>query len=261
MARAPGSQAISMPTVEQEQGVLSQEALLDLLQTPAPFSQQQLINLMQTPVLIPASSGHTHRRSSPNPPNASPLALFTPSLKYYAAPEVHRLIHIDDARQILIYCGGACVNNGPGYWSQRGGCGVIFGMLSDSHGNWLREDAIGFPLENDGNAHTSNRAELRSAIVGLSLRNWLGEGFERVVVGMDSQYVVEGLTEWIDFWIENNWRTFSGAPVANRDLWEALLATLRHLDQEGIHVKFWQISREVNMPAYICAIHAANVME
>jgi ribonuclease HI len=45
----------------------------------------------------------------------------------------------------------------------------------------------------------------------------------------DSQYVRQGITEWMPGWVRRNWKTAGGDAVKNRDLWERLqAATLRH---------------------------------
>ena len=45
----------------------------------------------------------------------------------------------------------------------------------------------------------------------------------------DSQYVRQGITEWLPGWIARGWRTASGGAVKNRDLWERLQrAAARH---------------------------------
>ena len=40
----------------------------------------------------------------------------------------------------------------------------------------------------------------------------------------DSQYVRQGITEWMANWVRRNWKTAGGDPVKNRDLWERLHA-------------------------------------
>ncbi|MBQ7609301.1 MAG: hypothetical protein IJU76_15240 [Desulfovibrionaceae bacterium] len=42
----------------------------------------------------------------------------------------------------------------------------------------------------------------------------------------DSQYVCKGINEWIDGWIGRGWRSSSGNPVKNKDLWLRLVALL-----------------------------------
>jgi ribonuclease HI len=65
---------------------------------------------------------------------------------------------------------------------------------------------------------TNNRMELQAAVEGLrALR-------ERCTVEVvtDSQYLRNGITEWIHGWKLNGWRTKSKSPVVNQDLWKEL---------------------------------------
>ncbi|KAJ3504719.1 hypothetical protein NMY22_g17833 [Coprinellus aureogranulatus] len=98
----------------------------------------------------------------------------------------------------------------------------------------------------DGITHTSNRAELRAVIVALSLRVWPGEGFDNIILATDSEYLVLGISERIHKWMQNGWKTSSGGPVKNRDLWEAILEKLRDLESQGCHIQFWLIPRAWN---------------
>ena len=45
---------------------------------------------------------------------------------------------------------------------------------------------------------------------------------------MPSQYVQQGITQWISRWLRNGWRTADKKPVKNVELWQ----TLYQLDQE-----------------------------
>jgi len=74
-------------------------------------------------------------------------------------------------------------------------------------------------------ATTNNRMELTAAAAGLeALRRPC-----RVVVHTDSQYVRDGVTRWHTGWVRRNWRTATGEPVKNTDLWRRLLdAAARH---------------------------------
>ena len=38
----------------------------------------------------------------------------------------------------------------------------------------------------------------------------------------DSEYVKNGITQWIAKWKRNGWKTATKQPVKNQDLWEAL---------------------------------------
>lgn len=70
---------------------------------------------------------------------------------------------------------------------------------------------------------TNNRMELRAVIAGLAA---LKEPCVVTVV-TDSQYVQRAMTRYLDRWISSGWRGSCGAPVANRDLWEALVEESR----------------------------------
>jgi len=65
---------------------------------------------------------------------------------------------------------------------------------------------------------TNNRMELTAVIEGLrALKQPC-----RVRILTDSQYVMKGVTEWMPRWKRRGWRTATGAPVLNRELWTAL---------------------------------------
>lgn len=65
---------------------------------------------------------------------------------------------------------------------------------------------------------TNNRMELMGAIEGLRAV----EGFDGyITVFSDSQYVINGISQWIKKWRKNNWRSKAG-PVKNQDLWKEL---------------------------------------
>ncbi|KAF8466762.1 ribonuclease H-like domain-containing protein, partial [Kalaharituber pfeilii] len=175
-------------------------------------------------------------RFLPYPPNAAPSDLFAVARNTCTVPG-YRFIRKNDQRQMLMFCDGACSNNGKA--QARGGCGVAL-TCKDAGGG------VDIPLEDNGTDQTSNRAELRAVILALGLRAWYGEGFQSVVIAMDSEYVILGITERIHRWIERGWKTAAGRPVANKDLWEVLLKRLRDLEEKGCHVQFWQIPREWN---------------
>ncbi len=67
---------------------------------------------------------------------------------------------------------------------------------------------------------TNNRMELMAAIIAL-------ETLKRpcqVDLTTDSQYLRQGITQWIHAWIKNNWRTADKQAVKNQDLWQRLYA-------------------------------------
>ena len=112
-------------------------------------------------------------------------------------------------KDIQIHTDGACLGNpGPGGW------GALL-----RYRQHVRELS-------GGEAHTTNnRMELMAAIMALET---LTEPC-LVVLHTDSQYVRQGITEWMPGWVRRQWKTAGGDAVKNRDLWERLhAATARH---------------------------------
>lgn len=179
-----------------------------------------------------------------------PFDIFKPTVNSCTLPGV-RWVYTDLLANysVLVFTDGSSPGNGqPG---ARGGCGVVYDFCDQS--------GVSFPLEKapDGSPPTSNRAELRAAIAALTIRYWPGEGFSRLVVGTDSEYVVKGVTEWTKKWKENGWRTASGGLVKNRDLWEILLKKVEGFESKGFIVQFFHLRREWNTLADACAKRGA----
>lgn len=172
------------------------------------------------------------RRYNPPVSGATPSDLFHDAINGGSVP-AYRIIRKDNKREMLMYIDGSCLGNGTP--DARAGYGV----------KWNKDYHLSRRLEGTG-PETSNRAELRAAIVALGLRIWNGEGFDKVVLACDSEYVVLGICERVGRWKQRGWTTEAGSPVMNKDLWEMLLAKLEVLDDRGVMVKFWQIPRELN---------------
>jgi ribonuclease HI len=66
---------------------------------------------------------------------------------------------------------------------------------------------------------TNNKMELQAAIDSLASL----DAENPIVLYTDSQYVIKGITEWIDGWVRKSWKNSQKKPVMNRDLWEKLL--------------------------------------
>lgn len=111
---------------------------------------------------------------------------------------------------VIIHTDGACKGNpGPGGW----------GAVLQAGGGHEKE------LWGGERTTTNNRMELMAAIQALET---LTEPCE-VVLHTDSQYVRQGITEWMPGWVRRGWKTAGGDPVKNRDLWERLhAAAQRH---------------------------------
>ena len=105
-------------------------------------------------------------------------------------------------QSVEMYTDGACKGNpGPGGW------GVL--LRYGQH----EKELFGGEAET-----TNNRMELTAVIRGL-------QGLKRaskVRVVTDSQYVKNGITQWIHNWKRNGWKTAAKKPVKNADLWQQL---------------------------------------
>jgi ribonuclease HI len=115
-------------------------------------------------------------------------------------------------RDVTLYVDGACRGN-PGVGAYAGI------LLCDGH-----EETLSGAVERT----TNNRMELTAAIEGLSK---LKEKC-RVRIFTDSQYLRNGMTEWIHNWLARGWRTAGKKGVLNRDLWEKLLEVAGRHDVE-----------------------------
>jgi len=105
-------------------------------------------------------------------------------------------------KKVRITTDGACIGNpGPGGWA----CVLRYK-------NHRRE------LFGSARHATNNRMELAAAIEGLRA---LKEPCA-VELTTDSEYLRKGITEWIQKWKRNAWRTVTKQPVLNQDLWRAL---------------------------------------
>lgn len=75
---------------------------------------------------------------------------------------------------------------------------------------------------------TNARMELRSAIESL---HWLWKttpsGEFEAEIFSDSSYLVNGVNNWKQSWIDNGWVTVAGEPVKNKDQWFVIYNLIR----------------------------------
>ena len=129
-----------------------------------------------------------------------------------------------DTEAVEIWTDGGCrPNPGPGGW-----------------GAVLRFRGVERELTGADPATTNNRMELTAAAAALEAL----KRPSRVVLHTDSEYVKNGVTRWSTGWVRKNWRSASGDPVKNMDLWRRLL------DAAKPHQVEWKWVRG----------HAGNVM-
>jgi ribonuclease HI len=75
--------------------------------------------------------------------------------------------------------------------------------------------------------------EMLGAIAGLEALNQSCH----VTLTTDSQYLVKGMTEWIEGWRRKGWKNSKKEEVANRDLWERLLELAKQHQIDWVWVK------------------------
>jgi ribonuclease HI len=101
-----------------------------------------------------------------------------------------------------MYTDGACRGNpGPGGW------GVILSYRNQN------KTLNGYEPQT-----TNNRMELTAAIEGLRALSRTCD----IELNTDSKYVLQGISEWIESWKTNGWKTAAKKPVKNVDLWQLL---------------------------------------
>ncbi len=116
----------------------------------------------------------------------------------------------DPSLKVVVYTDGGCdPNPGPGGW------GAII--------HWHDREWV---LSGNDPATTNNRMEIQAAAAALALLQGM-LGHCQVQIYTDSQYLRQGITEWIDGWVGRGWRTNNSEPVKNQDLWRLL----HHLTQ------------------------------
>lgn len=109
--------------------------------------------------------------------------------------------------KITVYTDGGCTGNpGPGGWAAV--------LMFDGHEVRLSGGAP---------STTNNQMELTAVIKALMHINENSELNDQPVdIYTDSQYVKNGLTQWIHNWIRNGWKTAAKKPVKNQEYWIAL---------------------------------------
>ena len=102
-------------------------------------------------------------------------------------------------QKVTIYTDGGCRGNpGPGGW----GAVLQFGDQE--------KEIYGYDPET-----TNNRMELMAAISALEMLKRPCD----IDLTTDSQYVRQGILEWMDGWKKRNWKNAAKKPVKNKDLW------------------------------------------
>ena len=121
-----------------------------------------------------------------------------------ARPIRRRLLNEEfSLNHVVIYTDRACKGNpGPGGWGA---------MLRSADGTV--KELFGGEL-----GTTNNRMEMMAVIQALTILKRPCN----VILHIDSQYVLKGITEWLAGWKARGWKTAAKQPVKNVDLWQQL---------------------------------------
>ncbi|XP_037669123.1 ribonuclease H1-like isoform X2 [Choloepus didactylus] len=120
-----------------------------------------------------------------------------------------------------VYIDGNCKNNG------RDGARAGFGV------SWGPNNPLNVSERVSGR-QTNQRAELQAAHRAIEQARSLN--MDKLTIKTDSKFVVRGMTEWIDNWKENGWKTASGRDVVNRADFERIDQASQGMDIQWKYV-------------------------
>ena len=136
---------------------------------------------------------------------------------------------------IKVYTDGACKGNpGPGGW-----------------GVYIQSNEDEKELYGGNPETTNNQMEMQAALEALK---HLKDEDEVIELYTDSNYLRQGITEWIHKWKKNNWKTAAKKPVANRDLWIEISDL-----NEIMNVQWNWVKGHAGDPGYERADELANI--
>jgi ribonuclease HI len=141
--------------------------------------------------------------------------------------------------EVLIWTDGACQRNpGPGGWAAL----VCWedGVIEEHSGGMART--------------TNNVMEMTAALEGLRA---LPPG-SRACVVTDSRYLHDGMTSWLAGWKRKDWRTASGQPVKNKEIWVQLDAAASDHERVRWHWVKGHIGHMLNERADLLAVAATR---
>jgi ribonuclease HI len=143
------------------------------------------------------------------------------------------------AGEVLVWTDGSCHRNpGPGGWA----------ALVCWEDGVVEEHSGGLP-------HTTNNVmEMTAALEGLRA---LPSG-SRACVVTDSRYLHDGMTSWMAGWKRKNWRTASGDPVKNKEIWVQLEVAASDHEQVRWHWIKGHIGHALNERADALAVAATR---
>lgn len=127
----------------------------------------------------------------------------------------------EDTPRMNVYTDGACTFNGRR--GARAGIGV----------HWSGDSSRDISERLPGK-QTNQRAELTAAI--RAIEDAEERGISRVRLHTDSKYTINCVTDWIDRWKDNGWKTANGTDVSNKSDITKLDRLCDQVDVEWVYV-------------------------
>jgi ribonuclease HI len=134
-----------------------------------------------------------------------------------------------DPRALQIHPDGSC------YLQKKRISGCAAWVVFPDHLNLPAFQIVDFGCDESSNT----RMELMGCLKGLewALENEPWENVTCICVVTDSQYLTENHSR-APYWKRDGWRNRSGEPIANDELWDALLKCIAKLSKIGLRVQF-----------------------
>ncbi|XP_044767744.1 ribonuclease H1-like [Neomonachus schauinslandi] len=122
---------------------------------------------------------------------------------------------------VVIYTDGCCSSNGRR--RARAGIGVYWGP-----GHPLN---VGIRLPG---RQTNQRAEIHAACKAIEQAK--AQNIKKLVLYMDSVFTINGITNWVQGWKKNGWKTSTGKEVINKEDFMVLEQLIQGMDIQWMHV-------------------------
>lgn len=150
-------------------------------------------------------------------------------------------------KEIIIFTDGASKGNpGPGGW----GAIVVSERVSELGGgeqhttnNRMEMTAViealthvfkNFKINKEFDSPSLGRRERVNSLTRSSLAELKDQ---KIIIYLDSSYVLKGATKWVRGWQENGWITKGKSEVQNKDLWEKFAKLLAQKESDNIEWK------------------------
>ncbi|XP_018877017.1 ribonuclease H1 isoform X2 [Gorilla gorilla gorilla] len=137
------------------------------------------------------------------------------------APPVSRDMFSYMGDFVVVYTDGCCSSNGRR--RPRAGIGVYWGP-----GHPLN---VGIRLPG---RQTNQRAEIHAACKAIEQAKT--QNINKLVLYTDSMFTINGITNWVQGWKKNGWKTSAGKEVINKEDFVALERLTQGMDIQWMHV-------------------------